>query len=174
MSRSELLADAVGTRDFYPLGSFRSRDELALPASIFGSSAVPNSKFGFNKGANYLLVERSANHLVEDQPVGAAQVTSWSWDTVPVTVEGDAEFFNDIKTEGKIETANGNITYNFGKPNAATGRPLATAKKFGLASLSVRGTLRKQTVTRVRPPPPSPPPPPPGSSRSCPTRSGTS
>lgn len=142
----KLLANAVGTRDFYPVGTFRSHDKLALPASIFGSSAVPNSKLGFEKGANYLLVERSANHLVEDQPVGAAQVTSWSWDTVPVTLEGEVKYYDNIKAEGEIETGNGTITYGFSKPNATTGRPLNTAKKFGLASLSVRGTLRKQEV----------------------------
>ena len=143
----KFLADAIGTRAFYPVGTFQSHDQLALPSSIFGSSAVPNSKFGFEKGANYLLVERSKNHLVEDQPVGAAQVTSLSWDTVPVTLEGEVKYFDNIKAEGEIETGNGTVTYGFSKPNATTGRPLATAKKFGLASLSVRGTLRKQTVT---------------------------
>ena len=140
----KLLANAVGTRAFYEVGIFKSTDKLSMPATVFASSSVPNVKFGFNKGVNYLQVERSTSRLVEMEGVGAAQVISQSWDTAPVQVTGEPNYFTHITAEGEAGAENSPIAYSLRKPNAATGRPFSTAKKFALASLSVRGTLYQQ------------------------------
>lgn len=145
--RVALLADAVGTRAFYDLGIFSSRDKLTIPAAAFRHSSPPNAKFfTFNKGANWLLVERFEAGPGGAPAVGASQIIAQSWDTVPVTLSGDVEVIERIKVEGALGDGDDAMGYDLAKPNASYGRPFSSGKRFALASLSVRGTLRKEEV----------------------------
>jgi hypothetical protein len=116
-----------------------------IPAAAFRHSAPPNARFfTFNKGPNYLLVERFVAEAGDQPAVGAAQVIAQSWDTVPVTLSGDVDVIERIEVQGEIGEGERRITYGLNKPNASYGRPFSSGKKFALASLTVRGTLRKQ------------------------------
>jgi hypothetical protein len=78
--------------------------------------------------------------------VGAGQIISQSWDTVPVTLSGDVDVIERIEVTGTIgdEEDDPAVFYSLNKPNASYGRPFSSGKKFAIGSLSVRGTLRKQ------------------------------
>lgn len=145
--RVALLADAVGTRGFYDLGIFSARDRLVIPASAFRHSAPPNARFfTFNKGENWLLVERFTARAGDAPAVGAAQLIAQSWDCKPVTLSGDVDVIDRLEVTGTVgnEDDADAISYSLNKPNASYGRPFASGKRFALGSLSVRGTLRKQ------------------------------
>ena len=148
--RVALLADAVGTRAFYDLGIFSARDRLVIPAAAFRHSAPPNAKFfTFNKGDNWLLVERFTAGPGNEPAVGAGQIISQSWDTVPVMLNGDVDVIERIEVKGSLgdEDDKDAVFYSLNKPNASYGRPFSSGKRFAIGSLSVRGTLRKQTST---------------------------
>lgn len=146
--RVALLADAVRTRAFYDLGIFSARDRLVIPAAAFRHSAPPNAKFfTFNKGANYLLVERFQASLSDDPALGAGQIIAQSWDTVPVTLSGDVDVIDRVEVQGEIAGEGGSMEYSMNVPNASYGRPFSSGQRFALASLSVRGTLRKEIST---------------------------
>lgn len=147
MMKASLLMDIMGARDWVDIAQFKEKEKVVIPAAAFKNlpGVAPT------KGASFLRVERM--HVFDQvvPGVGAAQVLSVAWDAKPVTVEGDfGTKIETIKAEGVVKSEGAtkgharDLHYDLSKPNAYTGRPFSTAKKFALISLSVRATKLQQ------------------------------
>ncbi|MEX0609314.1 MAG: hypothetical protein WD016_11610 [Balneolaceae bacterium] len=139
--RAMLLMDFMGTRSFADIANFKAADKVVIPAEAF--KHLP----GLNPitGDSYLMIERYKVTPHTSGGIGAAQILSLSWDTVPVKVSNNVKQINGLPVKNTIEDENGTFTYNASKPNAFLGKPFSKGKKFALTSLTVRATKLQQS-----------------------------
>jgi hypothetical protein len=150
MIRVSMIINSLGIRSFSDIGVFKLAKKLTIPAAAFKNTMVAASAQGVvsvSQGSNYVLVERfdvAANRI---PGVGASQNISMGWSWMPVTATGEVSTIPGLSVDGKTTSANGEMDYSAGKPNAFTGKPLSKGKKFAITSLSVRGVLYQQETS---------------------------
>lgn len=139
--RVSFLSTVMGIKTFVDIGVFKPAAKLVIPAAAFRNLAVSSSAenfVGIDTGPSYLRVERyqvKGSESLKQRSVAAFQNLGVSWDTVPVTVTGNAR---DIS---KISLGNVHV------PNAFYARPFPSAKTMSMASLQLEGSLFEQKTT---------------------------
>jgi len=126
------------------------KEALANP-EIAGQLNVGN----FNKGENYLILEREVktekdefDKMQNPGDVSAVELITKSYASFPVIVKGkqDEGVLVSLKVRAKSEDKT--LGYEFYKPNANTGIPLSKASKFGLVSFTMEArTYSSETET---------------------------
>ncbi|MEQ9423655.1 MAG: hypothetical protein RJQ09_04500 [Cyclobacteriaceae bacterium] len=144
-----MLTDVMGARAWNYFAEFRSKDKVIIPEQAFSNLEISGSVNGvghLKQGSSYLLIERYVVTETDGQDLASAEIYSHSYSSIPITVDGkpDTKNYGDITAKGKYQAVNGEMQYNASKPNARFGIPFPQGSKFGLASLSVRGTLFHQ------------------------------
>lgn len=149
-----LITKAVGAKGFANFQSVLIDNKVTIPAEAFmhkhitGGGPTGKDVTNWQKGENHLQIsivnyERDAS----GQPFSYFRKESKSYDTVPVTVTGDAGGRTWVKANGDSEEASGKFKYSATASNAWYARPLNTKiDRIGVSSLSVSGTLFKQEV----------------------------
>lgn len=151
--RVSLLSTVMTNRTFVELGVFKAKSKLVIPAAAFKNPSVSASMegvVGFDQGENYLRIEHFTSLGSEtrsQQNTAAFLNLAQSWDTVPVTVTGDAKDISSLKAEGSFKVNDKEIRYNSFKSNAFYSPPLQVGTSFGLASLTLSGRLFEQKTT---------------------------
>lgn len=159
--RVSLVTDVMGARALNHFASFPvkelgeikvkiPKEALANP-EIAGAVGVGN----FNKGENYLVVERelvttSDKYGPDQNPgtAGASELKTLAYAAMPVIVKGKQEegILASLRVTGKSEDKT--LGYEFYKPNANSGIPLSKASKFGLVSFTMTAnTFKEETST---------------------------
>ncbi len=152
--RVSLLSTVMTNRAFVDIGVFSAKTKLVIPAAAFRNLSVSASAenfVGIDTGANYLRVEHFEPKGMETlkQKNAAAFINlGLSWDSLPVSVSGQARDISKIEISGDMPLANGQkMKYSAFKSNAFYSPPLSAGKNFALASLSVEGSLYEQKTT---------------------------
>lgn len=143
--RVALMMDLVGVTDFAELGHYRSADKIVIKKEEFlHPSVIDGIAGGIRDGESYLLVERYTMSNKGPKEFGAVQFRSVYFDIAKVNVSEEPE---DVISGAVVyEDING-FQVDVSKPNAYTGKPISSAKKFAIASFSVRATKLKQVRT---------------------------
>jgi len=146
-----LLGNVMGLTAFLDYGIFKYKKDITLPAAIWMNSA---SAIMPREGKNWFRIERYKVDFTDVKGVGATQIVGQALDCVPVTITGelDETIFGTVDNQGirideTLTDNDGNMKVSFNKPNAYLGRPMATGKKFALASFTLRATKLKQSRT---------------------------
>lgn len=145
-----LVTDVMGIDVFTDVGIFKYKDKIRIPAAMWKN---PLTAIAPKTGKNWLKVERYNLNLNRVGGVGATQVVQTALDCVPVTLSGelDETFFGTIDEQGiQIKEEMNGFNVQLSKPNAFLGKPFSKAKKFAMASFSVRATKLQQSRTSVR------------------------
>ncbi|MFY0606981.1 MAG: hypothetical protein JXR10_09705 [Cyclobacteriaceae bacterium] len=137
-----ILGKVMGIKGFNEIGFFKSVDKITIPKEAFRHTGTPAYKF--EQGANYLLVQRTKETVVDLPDVGATQVISGAMDWSPITLTGDQKTFLGIGVDDsnaiyRAETED-EFKVDVSKPNAFWGPPLSYPKKLAMASFVVRAT----------------------------------
>lgn len=143
--RVMLLMKIMGARAWTDIAMIKESEKVVIPAETF--KHLPT--LGLQTGDSYLMVERYKVSPNTYEGIGAAQVLSLAYDTMPVHVSNKPKRLNGIRVEGEIEDEDGTISYTASKPNAFLGKPFSAGKTFALTSLTVRATKLKQSRTDV-------------------------
>lgn len=149
-----LITKAVGAKGFAYFQSTIINGKISVPADAFkhkhiaGGGPTGKDVTNWATGENHLqvsLVEHDRSTTGQPFPYFKKEMTSF--DTVPVTVTGNAEGRAWVKADGDSEEASGKFKYTATASNAWFARPLNTKiDRIGISSLSVSGTLFKQEV----------------------------
>lgn len=146
-----VLGEVMGIRGFNEIGFFKSTNKITIPKEAFKHTAT--TAYKFEQGANYLLVQRTKETIVNLPNVGAAQVISGAMDWSPITLAGDQKTFLGIGTDefnAKYEVKTSDkFEVQANKPNAFWGPPLTQPKKLAMASFVVRATELKQKQVKT-------------------------
>jgi hypothetical protein len=150
--RVSLISTVMTNRAFVDIGVFKPQKKLVIPAAAFRHLSVSSSAQSFvalDNGPNFLRVEHfeaRGKDTLKTPTVAAFQNLGLAWDTVPVTLSGDArdQSFLTIKGEMPASVPQKLIRYEMTKSNAFYSPPLVAAKKLGMASVTVEGTLFEQ------------------------------
>ena len=154
MVSAGLLTDFMGTRSINFFADFPAGEGVVkIPKESFSNASI-SGKLGagqFNKGKNFLVLKRKValtdSELGPEQKKGAISSTtleSVAYASWPVIVKGkqDQGIVTDLTFSGNFGSEK--IGYEVYKPNARTGIPFSRGSNFGLASLTVNGTLYKE------------------------------
>ena len=149
-----LITSAAGAKGFANFQSTIINNKIMIPAEAFmhkhitGGGPTGKDVSKWVTGVNHLqisLVEYDRSETVDPLPYFRKE--SKSFDTVPVTVTGDADGRSWVRINGESDEANGEFKYQASASNAWYARPLNTnIGRIGISSLSVSGTLYKQEV----------------------------
>tara|TARA_R110000868_G_scaffold1211_1_gene9248 strand:+ start:13842 stop:15482 length:1641 start_codon:yes stop_codon:yes gene_type:complete len=149
-----LITNAVGAKGFAYFQSTIINNKIIVPADAFkhkhiaGGGPTGKDVTNWATGENHLQVSIVENDRADaGQPFPYFKKEMTSFDTVPVTVTGNAEGRAYVKITGKSEESNGEFKYSASASNAWYARPLNTnIKRIGISSLSVSGSLYKKEV----------------------------
>lgn len=152
-----LVTDVAGARALNKFAEFKSGADGQVTVTI-PKEALANPEIAgqlnagnFNKGENYLILERelitdSENYGPEQRPgkVASSDITAKSYASMPVIVKGkqDGGLLVALKVSGR--SADKSIGFDFRKPNAQSGIPLSKAANFGLVSFTMSATTYKR------------------------------
>ena len=149
-----LLTDFMGTRSINFFADFPAGEgTVTIPKESFSNASI-SGKLGagqFNKGKNFLVLRRQVSltdaELGPEQqkgPIASTTLQSVAYSSWPVIVKGKQEqgVITELSFAGKFSQEK--IGYEVFKPNARTGIPFSRGSNFGLASLTVNGTLYKK------------------------------
>ncbi|MCG3165934.1 MAG: hypothetical protein POELPBGB_01709 [Bacteroidia bacterium] len=153
-----LLTDIMGVRAFNNFANFPAKNnKVTIPKEAFSNLTISGAMNAgqVNKGANWLCAERvkktEKSALGPEQKPGdlpAVTIMQKSYSTWPVIVKGKQEdgILTQLNFSGKFNEDK--IGFEVHKPNAQTGIPFSRASKFGLISLTLKGSLyHKETNT---------------------------
>ena len=159
--RVSLITDVAGARALNHFATFDAGKEgevtVTIPKESLSNPEISGSVKGvgnFNKGENFLIVEREfvveRDKLGPEQKLGDLQtgdIKYLSYSSIPVVVKGkqDESVFASIKVSDKGLNS---VGYTFYKPNANTGIPFSKGSKFGLTSFTLHGNTYKQEVSK--------------------------
>ena len=151
-----LLSDVMGSRTINFFADFPAGEGVVnIPKESFSNATIAG-KLGagqFNKGKNFLVLRRKVilndSDFGPDQDKGTiptAVLESVAYASWPVIVKGKQEqgIITDLTFAGKFGPSE--IGFEASKPNARTGIPFSRGSTFGLASLTVNGSLYKKEV----------------------------
>ncbi len=142
MIRVMVLMDIAGVTDWAELGHYKSADIITVQKEDFKHPAViDNLVGGVREGESWLAVERYSMRSNVPKEFGAAQIRSIYSDYQKVTVSEEPD---DVITGAFVYEDINNFKVDVNKPNAYTGKPIGSAKKFAIASFAVRATKLKQ------------------------------
>ncbi len=152
--RVALITKAVGVKGFAYFQSTLVDENLTIPADAFkhkhitGGSPTGKDVTNWSMGENHLqvsIVEDDRDHA--NQPFSYFRRQSTSFDTKPVTLEGETEGRTFVRVKGDYETEHGTFSYAASSSNAWFARPLNTnIDRIGIASLSINGVLFEQEI----------------------------
>lgn len=155
--RLSLVTDVMGARALNHFADFKvdkiGRVKVTIPKEALANPEIAGqlNAGNFNKGENYLILERerlinSGDYGPEQRPGNAASsdITIKSFASFPVIVKGkqDGGLLVSLRVAGQTEDKS--IGYDFYKPNATTGIPLSKASKFGLVSFTMSASTYKR------------------------------
>ncbi len=161
--RVSLLTDITGVRALNHFADFETEEagvrKVTIPKEALANPEISGQLNAgqFNKGENYLIVERvkilNKDDYNEDQIPGdlaASEITIKSFATMPVIVKGKQEEGIITNLLVRYKSADKVDQYQFNKPNANYGIPFSKASRFGLTSftMSVR-TFHEESETSV-------------------------
>ncbi|MEQ8473258.1 MAG: hypothetical protein RIC35_18830 [Marinoscillum sp.] len=146
-----VLGKVMGVKGFNEIGFFKSTNKIVIPKEAFKHTAT--TAYKFEQGANYLMVQRTKETVVNLPDVGAAQVITGAMDWSPITLNGDQKTFLGIGTDEynakyQVKTDD-KFQVQANKPNAFWGPPLTQPKKLAMASFVVRATELKQQQSKT-------------------------
>ena len=158
-----LITDVMGVRALNRFADIKATAEniqkVTIPREALSNPEIAGSVKGvgnYNKGENYLIVERQviiAPHDVKNlQDIGdlpRAEIKMNSYSSIPVIVKGkqDESVYASIKVGERKKHQFG---YEMYKPNARSGIPFSKGSKFGLVSFTLNGkTFEQKTDTRT-------------------------
>lgn len=145
MIRVMLIMDIAGVTDFAEVGHYKSADKITVQKEDFLHPVViDNIAGGIRDGESWLAVERYTVEKNLPSEFGAAQIRYIYSDYAKVTVSEEPE---DVISGAIVYDEINNFKVDVSKPNAYTGKPIGNAKKFAIASFSVRATKLKQVRT---------------------------
>ncbi len=158
-----LLTDITGVRALNHFAEFETKEtgvrKVTIPKEALANPEISGQLNAgqFNKGENYLILERvkiiDKDDFDENQNPGdlaASEITIKAFATMPVIVKGkqDEGIITNLKVRYKSpDKVN---QYQFNKPSATTGIPFSKASRFGLASFTMSArTFHQETETSV-------------------------
>ena len=161
--RVSMLTKIMGVSTLNHFADFKVKEAGVVKVTI-PKEALANPEYAagtaldignFNKGNNFLIVEREVKTSKEeygsDQNPGklqASELFTRNFASFPIIVKGkqDEGLVANIRVQGRTEDKV--YGYDFHKPNANSGIPFSRASKFGLVSLTIQAkTWRQETET---------------------------
>lgn len=152
-----LITDVMGARALNKFAEFKAektgRVKVTIPKEALANPEIAGqlNAGNFNKGENYLILERELkidkkDYGPEQKPgnAGSSDITVKSYASMPVIVKGkqDGGLLVALRVNGQSEDKS--IGYDIRKPNANTGIPLSKASKFGLVSFTMSASTYKR------------------------------
>jgi len=138
-----LAVNQVGIKTLIDVCYIRSGSKLTIPAAAFRNlnfAPAGGAMFNFKKSFLAVGVESLENATEVSGVFPSVQYTSVYSDGKLVTVKKEPEFNYGLTAKGKEKPADGEITYDFFKPNAARSRPAEQLGKTGVLSSGINGT----------------------------------
>ena len=159
--RVSLLTDVMGARALNHFADFEiteaGRKKVTIPKEALANPEIAGQLNAgqFNKGENYLILERVKILNKEDYPEGtsvgdlsASDITIKSFATMPVIVKGKQEEGIITNLKVRYKSPDKKNQYQFNKPNANYGIPFSEASRFGLVSFTMSArTFHQETET---------------------------
>lgn len=152
-----LITDVVGARALNKFADFKSGADGQVTVTI-PKEALANPEIAgelnagnFNKGENYLILERELITDSEDYgsdqgpgKVASSDITTKSYASMPVIVKGkqDGGLLVALRVSGR--SLDKTIGFDFYKPNAQSGIPISKAQNFGLVSFTMSASTYKR------------------------------
>ncbi|MBI5611302.1 MAG: hypothetical protein HY902_20680 [Deltaproteobacteria bacterium] len=148
MVKIALAINQVGIKSIYDVCYVRYAPTVTIPAAAFRNINIkPGGSLLYNYSDSFLAVgvetSQDAKDLVGLPPF--PYITAYS-DGALVKVTADPELNKGLMVEG----SDANMDYQVYKPSAFLSRPSEHVKKFGVLSLSIRGTTFHQTSETTR------------------------
>lgn len=154
-----MLTKVMGVRAFNHFADFKvtkpGKVKVSIPKEALANPEIAGqlNMGNFDKGDNYIIVEREIKRIKEDfdanqKPgkLAASELYTRNYASFPVIVRGkqDEGIMTVLRVRG--ETADKSLGYAFYKPNANTGIPLSKASKFGLLSFTMEAKTYHREV----------------------------
>jgi len=140
---AKLAINQLGIKSFYDVGYFKGSNKLIIPAAAFRNlNITPGGKMLYSFKNSYLSIDRVQNEVTTNtsgafQPIDYYTVAQ---DGRFLNITKDPELNSGLTAKGSEKFPNGEVDYNFFKPNAFLSRPFDHIKKLGVMSFSIRGT----------------------------------
>lgn len=155
--RVSLVTDVMGARALNHFADFKAdktgRVKVTIPKEALANPEIAGqmNAGNFNKGENYLVLERErvinkGDYGSEQMPgnAGSSDITIKSFASIPVIVKGKQDGGLLVSLNVRGQSKDKSIGYDFKKPNANTGIPLSKASKFGLVSFTMSASTYKR------------------------------
>lgn len=150
-----LAVNQVGIKSHIDVCYIRSGSKITIPVAAFRNlnfAPAGGAMFNFKKSFLAVGFETLENATDVSGSLTEVQYTSLYTDGKLVEISKEPEFNYGLAAKGKENPADGKITYDFFKPNAARSRPFEQLKKIGLLSAGISGTTySSETTTKDMP-----------------------
>ncbi|SHJ99021.1 hypothetical protein SAMN04488028_102401 [Reichenbachiella agariperforans] len=154
-----MLTKVMGVRAFNHFADFKvtkpGKVKVTIPKEALANPEIAGdlNMGNFDKGDNYLILEREVKKVKEDfgtdQSPGkviATELYTRNYASFPVIVKGKQDEGVMTVLRVRAETPDKTLGYAFYKPNATYGIPLSKASKFGLVSFTMEASTYKREV----------------------------
>ncbi len=159
--RVSMLTDVMGVRALNHFADFKTAEagirKVTIPKEALANTEISGAANAgqFNKGENYLIVERekilNKEDYGDDQKPGdlaASDISTRAYATMPIVVKGKQEEGIVANLKVRYKSLDKKNQYQLNKPNANYGIPFSKASKFGLVSFTMSArTFHQETET---------------------------
>ncbi|HCX24469.1 MAG: hypothetical protein CMB80_15165 [Flammeovirgaceae bacterium] len=155
--RVSLITDVMGARALNHFAEFTVAkagiQKVTIPKESLANPEIAGqlNTGQFNKGENFLIVEREVitgkeKYGADQNPgeIATSELKTVSYASIPVIVKGKQEEGIMASLKVRARTEDKTLGYEFYKPNATTGIPFSKASKFGLVSFTMSASTFKQ------------------------------
>lgn len=150
MLKVAMAVNQVGIKSLIDVCYLRSGSKIVVPAAAFRNlnfTPAGGAMFNFKKSFLAVGFETLETAAVLSETLPSFQYTSVYSDGKMVEVKTEPEFNYGLTAKGTDKPADGEISYDFLKPNAARSRPAGQLKKIGLLSFAIGGkTFNEKSV----------------------------
>lgn len=138
-----LAVNQVGIKSMYEVCNIHYAPKLVIPAAAFRNiNIVPGGSalYSYKKSFLTVGVESLENATDISGTFSSVQYTSRISDGRFVNVGKEPDLNTGIMVKGSENPKDGDVSYDFFKPNAFRSRPAGQIKKIGLLSFGITGT----------------------------------
>lgn len=150
LMKVSLAINQAGIKSIYDVCFIRSGSKLTIPAAAFRNiNIVPagNALYNYKKSFLSVGVERIENATEVSGSFTSVSYTNTYSDGKFVTVATEPVLNTGLTAKGKENLKDGEMEYDFFKPNAFMSRPSSQLKKIGVISFGISGkTLSQESV----------------------------
>ena len=137
-----LAINQLAIKSIYDVCYVRSGSKLVIPAAAFRNINIApagDAVYGYKNSFLSVTVEETENATGIMGNIPSVQYTSSYSDGKFITVSTEPKLNTGLTARGKENLKDGEMEYNFVKPNAYTSRPVQQLKKIAVISFGLQG-----------------------------------